>query len=126
MRVRFWNSHAVEKPGVFSRAILIYTMALGISFTEEELAIIEQRSLYDRLIFTPPRHPIWRLPDGEDPPSLFLSNLVEMHQAGVLAAVGYFADDGQAALHELRLRKALADLKTILAAPRRPYDEFDL
>lgn len=126
MRVSISNTHAVEKPGFFARGILTYTLALGVVLSDAELAAIEQKNIYNRVIFEPPRHPHWRVQEDEDPPCFLVYNLVQLHEAQVVAAVGYYDNDHDCALGENKLRRSLEDLKEILTLQRRSYDEYEL
>lgn len=126
VRVSISNTHALEKTGLFSRATLTYTLALGIILSDAELAAIEQKNLYSRVIYEPPWHPQWRVKEDELPPALLVYNLVEIHNAATLAAVGYYPDDHEAHIGESKLREELTKLKDILALTRSQYDEFDL
>jgi hypothetical protein len=126
VRLAITNTHRVEKPGILSRAILTYTLALSVVLSDEELATIEQKNIYNRVIYEPPWHPLWRVPEEEDPPAFLVFHLVQLHQAQSMAAIGYFSDDHEATLGEGKLRKGLEELKQIITLSRRSYDEFEL
>lgn len=126
MRVIITNTHAVEKPGFFGRARLTYTLALGVQLTEFELVAIDQKNLYARVIFEPPPNPMWGLREDEDVPCFLVHHLVELHDSGTIAAVGYFSNDHDAHLGESKLRKSLEQLKEILTTTRSERDEYEL
>jgi hypothetical protein len=126
VRVSIANTHAVQKSGLFGRAILTYTLALGVVLSDQELAAIAHKNIYNRVIYEPPWHPHWRIPEDDEPPAFLVYHLVQIHEAQSLAAIAYFDNDHDSAIGEGKLRKGLEELKEILTLTRRPYDEFDL
>jgi hypothetical protein len=126
VRLSISNTHSLEKPGLFSRAILTYTLALSVVLSDEELAAIEQKNIYNRIIYEPPWHPLWHVSEDDDPPAFLVYNLVQLHETGTHAAVAYFSDDHEANIAEGKLRKGLEELKQILSVQRPSFDEFEL
>jgi hypothetical protein len=126
VRLSISNTHSLEKPSFFSRALLTYTLALSAVLSDEELASIEQKNIYNRVIYEPPWHPMWGVPEGELPPALLVYNLVQLHETGTHAAIAYFDNDHDANIGEGKLRKGLEELKQILTLRRPGFDEFEL
>lgn len=126
MKVVVANHYNVQRPSLFSRAILTYYLVLSIVLSDEELAIIEQRNLYDLLIYQPPEHPRWKLPEDEKPAPFLVKHLVQLHYEREYVIVGYYADDHALALANDKLRGSLEEFKKILARPRSSFDEYEL
>jgi hypothetical protein len=124
--LRITNTHSLEKPGFFSRALLTYTLALSAVLSDEELAAIEQKNIYNRVIYEPPPHPLWQVAEDEDPPAFLVFNLTQLHETGAHAAIGYFNNDHDANIGEGNLRKGLEELKQILSLRRPSFDDFEL
>jgi hypothetical protein len=123
VRLSISNTHSLEKPGFFSRALLTYTLALSAVLSDEELAAIEQKNIYNRVIYEPPPHPLWQT---EEPPAFLVYNLVQLHKTGAHAAIAYFDNDHDANIGEGKLRKGLEELKQIITLRRPSFDEFEL
>lgn len=126
MRVHLSNTHAVEKHGLFGRALLTYTLAIGIELTEVELAAIDQKNLYARVLYEPPWHPLWGIPAGELIPALLVQHLVELHQSRTVAAIGYYPNDHQRLIGNGHIVQALEQLNEIMTVTTPEDVWFDI
>ncbi len=122
VKFTFSNHHGIETIGFLGPRVLTYSLAISVVLSEVELATIDQKNLYSRVLYEPPWHPLWGVAPDELTPAFLVHNLVELHRRGVSATIGFYPDEHEQLMGNSRMKRALDELAEMLAL-RRPETE---
>jgi hypothetical protein len=130
MYVTIARNASYWRPTLFTRRQPVFILSLAMIFSDEEMAIIEQRNLYDMPIMDRPYHPL----HGKDAfewqqiQALPVGVLTYLHRTQRTMEIAYYHNDFDAEAGERQLRKGLETLKGVMTSSKETdrSDQFEL
>jgi hypothetical protein len=120
-KTKYWTGFLKRKP--------VFVLALHVILSEEELAAIKQRNLYDLPFMDRPYHELWGDYDTwKEIQALPVGLLVHLHHTQRALQIGLYHNDFDAEAGERQLRRGLEALKAVIAGSQETdrIDEFEL